>query len=174
MDARPTRLKLLANYVPSLPSLRAGLPAIPIEKLDYAAMRAGQMYDCYRRNDASNADVFLRAATKILARYPDDVIETVTDPERGLPGTLKWPPQPSEVKEACEALMAPQREQAAWDFCALIQFAERENDERDAIDAPAMEKKRAEAVQEVAAASLRERFGLTREQWDALPGRATP
>jgi hypothetical protein len=67
------------------------------------------MYGCYRKAEADDATIFLDAAAAILSDYPDEVILLVTDPRTGIPGKLKWPPQPSEVKEACEAAMAPIR-----------------------------------------------------------------
>lgn len=61
------------------------------------------MYGCYRKDDASNPEVFLTAASAILAEYSDEVIRYVTDPRTGLPSNLKWPPQASEVREACKS-----------------------------------------------------------------------
>lgn len=61
------------------------------------------MYACYRKDEAHNPEVFSAAVAAILTDYPREVIEYVTDPRTGLPGSSKWPPQPSEVKEACES-----------------------------------------------------------------------
>lgn len=43
----------------------------------------------------------------VLSRYPREVIDQVTHPATGLPATNKWLPTVSEVREACEAAMAP-------------------------------------------------------------------
>lgn len=64
-------------------------------------MRAAAMYACYRSDGAANPEMFLAAAASILADFPEDVILYVTDPRTGLPGKIKWPPQPAEVREAC-------------------------------------------------------------------------
>ena len=53
----------------------------------------------------------LDAAAIVLAAYPDEIMETVTHPVRGLPGRMKWPPNIAEIREACEALMEPIRRQ---------------------------------------------------------------
>jgi hypothetical protein len=87
--------------------------------------RAGLMYACYRRDDAADVVIFLDAAAAILADYPDDVIVSVTDPRSGLPGKIKWPPQPQEVKAACEAMVQPRRNRAAWDKRSAEQLLER-------------------------------------------------
>lgn len=50
--------------------------------------------------------MFAAGTAAILAEFPMDVMDYVTDPRTGLPGRLKWPPQPSEVREACEARVA--------------------------------------------------------------------
>lgn len=60
------------------------------------------MYSCYRKDEAFNPDVFLTAAAAILSEYSEAVIRYVTDPRTGLPSRQKWPPQASEIKEACE------------------------------------------------------------------------
>lgn len=49
----------------------------------------------------------------ILENYSEMVVRLVTDPWRGLPGKLKWLPSTAEVREACEAEMAPIRREEA-------------------------------------------------------------
>lgn len=91
----------------------------------FAYERATMMYKCWRRDDASDPETFIDAAAAILADYPTDVIVLVTDPRSGLAGKLKWPAQPSEVKDACEYFYAPRRQAAEWDKRSLEQLAER-------------------------------------------------
>jgi hypothetical protein len=53
----------------------------------------------------------------VLAEYPLEVISRVCDPRVGLPAKSKWLPTIFEVKEECDAAMAPivrrQREEKA-------------------------------------------------------------
>ena len=83
------------------------------------------MFSCYRKADADTPEIFLDAAAAILAEYPDEIIVRVTDPRVGLPSRLKWPPQPSEIKEACESLWGPFRYKAEWNKRTAAQIAER-------------------------------------------------
>jgi hypothetical protein len=75
------------------------------------------MYDCYRKDEAHNPEVFSAAVAVILTDFTKEVIDYVTDPRTGLPGSSKWPPQPSEVKEACESRayeLHRQKVRAGW------------------------------------------------------------
>ncbi len=45
----------------------------------------------------------------MLADYPQEVIEEVTDPRTGLARVLKFLPAIAEIAEACEARMRPHR-----------------------------------------------------------------
>jgi hypothetical protein len=73
---------------------------------------ATRLYGCYRKEEAASAETMLDAAAIVLATYPDEIMETVTHPVRGLPGRMKWPPNIAEIREACEELMAPIRREA--------------------------------------------------------------
>jgi hypothetical protein len=70
------------------------------------------------------------AVTAVLARYPRDIIKSVTHPVTGLPTKLKFLPAVAEVFEACEALMVARREQAARQKRVAQQLAERAEFER--------------------------------------------
>lgn len=65
--------------------------------------RATMLLGCYRRDEANNPEVYIAAVAAVLSEFQPDVIEYVTDPRTGLPRTSKWPPNPAEVAEACEA-----------------------------------------------------------------------
>jgi hypothetical protein len=65
------------------------------------------------------------AITANLARYPEDVIRTVTHPTEGLPIKSPFLPNPYEVHQACEAIMAPRREAEARRARTQKQLAER-------------------------------------------------
>ncbi len=94
------------------------------------------MFACWRKTDADTPEVFLDAAVAILSDYPDEIIIKVTDPRTGLPSKLKWPAQPSEVREACEDLMQPIRAAKRWNDIAAEQEAERQRFEGARARAP--------------------------------------
>ena len=70
-----------------------------------AARKAAQLFGCYPRNDANDPEIFITAATALLASYPEAVAERVCDPIRGLPAKNKFLPAIAEIREACEREM---------------------------------------------------------------------
>jgi hypothetical protein len=113
---------------------------VTAEHAAYASEQATVLFAYYRKVDADVPSAFIDAAIAILADYPRDVIEEVTCPRRGIPTMefedqrtgkhyrLKWPPQPSEIKDACEKLMVPRRRKAereGRDARVRAQLAER-------------------------------------------------
>ena len=70
-----------------------------------ASRKAAQLFGCYPRNEANDPEIFLTAATALLASYPEAVAERVCDPIRGLPSKNKFLPAIAEIREACEREM---------------------------------------------------------------------
>ena len=70
-----------------------------------ASRKAAQLFGCYPRNEANDPEIFLTAATALLASYPEAVAERVCDPIRGLPVKNKFLPAIAEIREACEREM---------------------------------------------------------------------
>ncbi len=68
----------------------------------YATSRAGLMFGCYRRAEASDPEIYAAATAAVLSEYPQDVIDFITDPRTGLPSTSQWLPSVYEVRKACE------------------------------------------------------------------------
>lgn len=72
---------------------------------------------CYRTGDANDPEIYVRSVAAVLSEYPVEVMKAVCDPRFGLPAKSKWLPTIFEIKDACEAAMAPydrrQREAAA-------------------------------------------------------------
>lgn len=76
--------------------------------MSYATERAKLMFGCYRRGDANDPDTYVAAVAMVLAKYPIEVIKSVTDPYSGLPGRKSeagWSGMPdvADVREACDA-----------------------------------------------------------------------
>lgn len=59
------------------------------------------MFGCYRRGDANDPDTYCAAVAATLSRFPQAVVEYVTDPRTGIPGSIAWLPSVAEVKSAC-------------------------------------------------------------------------
>lgn len=60
------------------------------------------LFACYRKAEASEPEIYLAAASRILQCYSEDVVRSVCDPVNGLPSKLKFLPSIAEIKEACE------------------------------------------------------------------------
>lgn len=90
---------------------------------------AKTLFGCYRRDDAADPETFSAATAAVFSRYAPEVVRLVTDPRTGLPGTSKFLPTISEVREACE--LEAGRIQRRADHLAQIdrQIAERKADE---------------------------------------------
>ena len=67
----------------------------------YAAERAKLLLGCYRTGEANDPDTYVAAVMAVLARYPEEVITSVTHPVTGLPSKKSWLPTVKEVSEAC-------------------------------------------------------------------------
>jgi hypothetical protein len=69
---------------------------------EYALTRAKLLFGCYRKNEANDPEIFTAAVAGVLADYPREVIEYVTDPRTGLARKSKWMPSVAEIADACE------------------------------------------------------------------------
>lgn len=144
---------------------------------------------CYRTGDAHDPQIYITAVIAVLSDYPQDIIDMVVDPRGGLPSKVKWLPTIAEIKAACEEIAAPRRRVVEWDERAKSQLAERKlleaqgtrqtyeefKAEMSARGMPIDGKKvmanfADEAVKKAAIDELKKRYGLTDEQWDAIPG----
>ena len=70
-------------------------------------MRAKILLGCYRTGDANDPETYIAAITAALARYPEQIITSVTHPVSGLPSKTSWLPTIKEVVDACDAEYAP-------------------------------------------------------------------
>ena len=95
----------------------------------------------------------MTAVTAVLARYPEEVITSVTHPVEGLPSKISWLPTIKEVTDSCNAAVEPIRQHEARLKRIKEQMEARARE--DAGVKPTMEQ-------------LKERFG---ENWGLpLPG----
>jgi hypothetical protein len=96
-----------------------------------ALQRAKTMLDFWRTGSANNTDTYLTAVAAILARYPEQVIYSVTSPTDGLPVQLTWMPSLKEVKDACEKEMEPIHRREREAKLVAETLADREVDKSD-------------------------------------------
>lgn len=89
------------------------------------------MFGCYRRGDANDPDTYVAAIAAMLATYPEDVIQTVTNPTTGLPRKSPFLPSVSEVAAACDAEMKAEIEEVRRARAIEKQFAERRQFEEE-------------------------------------------
>lgn len=122
------------------------------EKLtSYAASRAKLLLGCYRTGEANDPETYVAAITAILARYPEDVITTVTHPATGLPSKKGWLPTVKEVTDACDEALEPILQNEARLKRIAEQMAMREREDRG--EKPTL-------------AQLKEKYG---ENWGLTP-----
>jgi hypothetical protein len=101
----------LGKLIQSLPQSTAS--RLPVQNLSSAPdlhssvkRCARALTGCYRRDDAADPEAYAAALIAVLAEYPIEVVEHVTDPRTGLPRTAKFLPSVAEVVAACEERMA--------------------------------------------------------------------
>ena len=82
------------------------------------------MFGCYRKGDANDPETYVAAITATLARYPEDVIISVTHPATGLPSQKSFLPTVKEVFDACEELNGPRKRMAQFEQRRLKQLEE--------------------------------------------------
>jgi hypothetical protein len=144
------------------------------------------MLGFWRKDDAWDPELFLTGIAAVLALYPREVIDRVVHPAFGLPSTLRFPPTPAEVKEACEKAVRPIRDRE--------EAEKRERDRKAVLEEEAKlaaDRKRRKTYEEIKAEfaqvgihlggrapearstepvdTLCARLGCTKEQWDAIP-----
>lgn len=71
------------------------------------------LFGCYRRGDAEDPEVYLRAAVAVLRGYPEPIVKAVCDPVGGLPSRSQFLPTIYEIGSECERRMKPLRDQQA-------------------------------------------------------------
>ena len=89
------------------------------------------MLDCWRTGSANSTDTYLTAVAAILARYPDQIIYSVTSPTDGLPVQLTWMPSLKEVRDACDKEMEPILRQERQAKIVAETLADRDVDKSD-------------------------------------------
>jgi len=147
-----------------------------------AAERAAFLLCCFRRGEANDPVIYVRAIAMVFEGFPNDIVESVTHPLTGLPGRIDYPPTPKQVKEACDALMKPILERERWERISEEQLAERDRlaqEQKPSFDELAAQcaakgiflgKSRPGQPPTIDSVdAVKTRLGITDEQWNALP-----
>lgn len=71
------------------------------------------LFGCYRKGDAEDPEVYLRAAVAVLRGYPESIVKAACDPVGGLPSRSQFLPTIYEIGSECERRMKPLRDQQA-------------------------------------------------------------
>lgn len=71
------------------------------DQASFPAQRAAVLFGCFRKGDANDPETYTAAVTAILAEYPEEVIQFVTDPRTGIARKNNWLPTLAEVDAAC-------------------------------------------------------------------------
>jgi hypothetical protein len=91
------------------------------------------LFGCFRKGDANDPEVYVAAISAMLAQYPDWIVIKVTDPMRGIPSEMDFLPTVKEVRDACEKLMTPFRQEQERQERIKQQLADREIDKSERL-----------------------------------------
>jgi hypothetical protein len=147
------------------PATNSDLPSassrISIEDRERAAEAVERLSSYFHPIETGDARIFLSGAIELFARYPKVVTDQALDVSIGLPSKHKFWPRISEIKETLDELHGPIKFAKQWDERAREQIAARrtmiEHHTQRAISAP------------TPAVAWNERFGISKEAWDAIP-----
>lgn len=145
----------------------------------------------------SNPETFLTSLLTVMTHYPIEICEVIADPFCGLPGRQEKLPTPFAIRQLGEELMGPIRRQA--DRHRLYAQQQLDRIEQKSLEEDRGHRETMEQIEERLAArgmylnsyrkrrpdlfgtngqphgetpeSVRQKFGLTPEQWAALPDR---
>ena len=151
-----------------------------------AKAMATRLYGSYRRDDASDPDVFLQGVAAIFRHYSMDVLNQVCDPFSGLPSKNTFPPSFREIVEACDEIEAVDKRQRRREASIQEQLAERRENELAVADR-SQRKTYNEILDDFAQAGIvignrpppcdvtadqiKHQYGISDEAWDAIPDR---
>ena len=148
---------------------------------------AARLYGSFRRDDASDPDVFLQGVAAIFRNYPTDVLNQVCDPFSGLPSKSTFPPSFREIKDACEEILDIGRRQRKRDDSIREQLADRDRHEAAVAARRELRMSYSEIMDDFARAGItfhsrpapsdisveqiKRDYGISDEDWDAIPDR---
>lgn len=72
------------------------------DRASFRLRRVSILLGCYRKDDATNPEIYSAAIGAVFEDFSDEVVEYVTDPRTGLASKCQWLPTVKEVKDACQ------------------------------------------------------------------------
>jgi hypothetical protein len=146
---------------------------------------ARRVFSAYRKDDFADPAGFLDQLLMVLERYDDATITWATSPITGIQRECKFPPSIAELVEFCDSRVRQSSYASDWDRRAAEQLRQRElyeaevktttPEQRAAVVARIKGELRAAGFHfkgDVAPATpkaVMDKYGITQEQWDALP-----
>lgn len=141
------------------------------------------MLRSFRGTEAADPATFITAIVTVLVKYPIDIARAAADPYSGIPGKQNWVPTPYEVRKFCDDIYLPRLRAAEREKRVQEQLAERDQIEsQGGLKRQTYEEAKAEMAQcgiffdqagrpkrLETEKTVRERLGITKEQWDAIP-----
>ena len=139
-----------------------------------AALLASRLIGFYPAPEVGNPETFLTGVIELFSVYPPEIIERAISVVHGIPSRFKWMPRISEIREFLDNMM-PAEVPPKFDQLPPVQRAGRKTYEElqadCARDGLIIGGKPRRATQE-SVKEFREKFGITPEQWNAIPDRA--
>jgi len=118
------------------------------QRQQLAAVHTALLLGGFRKSEADDPEIFVRSIAHVLASYDVDIQKQVIEP-----GKWKWPPNPYEVREACERIAQEEAARVKRDASIAQQLKDRAEYEakravvRAAVTAKAdHERREAEAI----------------------------
>jgi len=149
------------------------------------AALAQQLYSFYPPPDVGDPRMLLSAAIGMMQLFPIEVVRGVCDPIHGLPATNKFAPNLAELRLALEVLDAPRKRREEREAAERKQLAERRQiaiaDQRPRPTYAELQARCAAvglyigkqaAAPPIDPTAIMEKYGVSQEQWDALPNAA--
>src|SRR5262245_44361217 len=85
------------------------------EFYDYCLARVALITGGRPKDEVENPEIYSMTVATVLAEYPRDIVDAVTDPRTGIQRRIKWLPMLNEITDACEELYAPIKRKAERD-----------------------------------------------------------
>ncbi len=158
-------------------------PSVNSETTHEAAALAQRLFNCYPPPAVGDPRLLLSAAIATMQMFPIDVVRAVCDPVHGIPSTNKFAPNLAELRNALEVLDAPRQRAMERAAAEEKQLSERKQLRIEhARPRKTYEQLQAElaevgifigqgkaGLKPMKAEDIQAKYGVTKEQWDAIP-----
>lgn len=152
-----------------------------LAKAKYAATMAARLFNYFPPPEVGDAEILLSGAVKMFLSFPQEAVEAVCDPVSGLPAMQKWAPKLSELRQSLDSASIPiyrrqerekQIQQQLEDRKAIPDLRPRptyEELQRRCAEVGLYIGPKGSRLPPVDPVKIRETYGISKEQWDAIP-----